>query len=121
MWQLVIDMSHCSPTIPLSTLLYPDSPDCPRGFPFMFKRIFKQVSIGVALSAAALTAHAVDITGAGASFPYPAYAKWAAKYHEEVGHRINYQSIGSGGGQQQIIAKTVDFGASDDPMKADAL
>lgn len=87
----------------------------------MFKRIFKQVSIGVALSAAALTAHAVDITGAGASFPYPAYAKWAAKYHEEVGHRINYQSIGSGGGQQQIIAKTVDFGASDDPMKADAL
>ncbi|HLT98837.1 MAG TPA: phosphate ABC transporter substrate-binding protein PstS [Burkholderiaceae bacterium] len=87
----------------------------------MFKRIFKQVSIGVALSAAALSAHAIDITGAGASFPYPAYAKWAAKYQEETGHRINYQSIGSGGGQQQIIAKTVDFGASDDPMKADAL
>jgi len=87
----------------------------------MLKRIFKQVSIGVALSAAALTAHAIDITGAGASFPYPAYAKWAAKYNEETGHRINYQSIGSGGGQQQIIAKTVDFGASDDPMKAEAL
>src|SRR5690606_3173191 len=48
----------------------------------------------------------------------PAYAKWAAQYHQETGNRINYQSIGSGGGQQQIIAKTVDFGASDDPMKA---
>jgi len=84
----------------------------------MFIRAFKQVSFGVVLSAAALTAHAVDITGAGASFPYPAYAKWAAQYHQETGNRINYQSIGSGGGQQQIIAKTVDFGASDDPMKA---
>ncbi|NLC35616.1 MAG: phosphate ABC transporter substrate-binding protein PstS, partial [Alcaligenaceae bacterium] len=84
----------------------------------MFTRVFKQLSIGVALSAAALSAHAVDITGAGASFPYPAYAKWAAQYHQETGSRINYQSIGSGGGQQQIIAKTVDFGASDDPMKA---
>jgi len=83
----------------------------------MFTRVFKQFSIGVALSAAALSAHAIDITGAGASFPYPAYAKWAAKYNEETGHRVNYQSIGSGGGQQQIIAKTVDFGASDDPMK----
>ncbi len=84
----------------------------------MFTRVFKQFSIGVALSAAALSAQAVDITGAGASFPYPAYAKWAAQYHKETGSRINYQSIGSGGGQQQIIAKTVDFGASDDPMKA---
>ena len=84
----------------------------------MFTRVFKQFSIGVALSAAALSAQAVDITGAGASFPYPAYAKWAAQYHKETGSRINYQSIGSGGGQQQIIAKTVDLGASDDPMKA---
>lgn len=87
----------------------------------MFKRVFKQVSMGVALSAAALSAHAIDITGAGASFPYPIYAKWAAQYNQETGNRINYQSIGSGGGQQQIIARTVDFGASDDPMKADAL
>ena len=87
----------------------------------MFKRVFKQISVGVALSAAALAVHAVDITGAGASFPFPIYAKWAAQYQQETGHRINYQSIGSGGGQQQIIAKTVDFGASDDPMKADAL
>ncbi len=84
----------------------------------MIKRVFKQLSVGVALSAAALSAQAIDITGAGASFPFPIYAKWAAQYQQETGARINYQSIGSGGGQQQIIAKTVDFGASDDPMKA---
>ena len=87
----------------------------------MFKRVVLQISVGVAFAATALTANAVDITGAGASFPYPIYAKWAAQYHQETGNRINYQSIGSGGGQQQIIAKTVDFGASDDPMKPDAL
>jgi phosphate transport system substrate-binding protein len=87
----------------------------------MFKRVFLQISVGIAFGAATLTAQAADITGAGASFPYPIYAKWAAQYHQETGHRVNYQSIGSGGGQQQIIAKTVDFGASDDPMKADAL
>src|SRR3546814_2200371 len=49
------------------------------------------------------------------------YAKWAMLYSKATGNRVNYQSIGSGGGQQQIIAKTVDFGASDDPMKGDAL
>ncbi len=87
----------------------------------MFTRVIKQLSVGVALSAAAMSAQAVDITGAGASFPYPIYAKWAAQYQQETGNRINYQSIGSGGGQQQIIAKTVDFGASDDPMKAEDL
>jgi phosphate transport system substrate-binding protein len=86
----------------------------------MIKRVF-QFSAGIALSVAAVTAHAIDITGAGASFPYPIYAKWAAQYHQETGHRVNYQSIGSGGGQQQIIARTVDFGASDDPMKAEHL
>ena len=69
----------------------------------------------------ALSAQAVNVTGAGASFPYPIYAKWAAAYHKETGKQVNYQSIGSGGGQQQIIAKTVDFGASDDPMKGEAL
>ncbi|OXR49091.1 MULTISPECIES: phosphate ABC transporter substrate-binding protein PstS [unclassified Pusillimonas] len=87
----------------------------------MFKRVLLQVSVGIAFGAASLAAHAADITGAGASFPYPIYAKWAAKYQEVTGNRVNYQSIGSGGGQQQIIAKTVDFGASDDPMKADLL
>ncbi len=83
----------------------------------MFKRAILRVSLGLALGTAALSAQAADITGAGASFPYPIYAKWAAQYHQETGNRVNYQSIGSGGGQQQIIAKTVDFGASDDPMK----
>jgi len=87
----------------------------------MFKRVLLQMSVGIAFGAASLAAQAADITGAGASFPYPIYAKWAAKYQETTGHRINYQSIGSGGGQQQIIAGTVDFGASDDPMKGDAL
>ena len=84
----------------------------------MIKRILINLSAGIALSSAALAVHAVDLTGAGASFPYPAYAKWAAQYHTETRARVNYQSIGSGGGQQQIIAKTVDFGASDDPMPA---
>lgn len=69
----------------------------------------------------ATTAQADTITGAGASFPYPIYAKWASLYEQATGNRVNYQSIGSGGGQQQIIAKTIDFGASDDPMKAAAL
>lgn len=87
----------------------------------MFKRVILQAAVGIAFGAASLAAQAVDITGAGASFPYPIYAKWAAQYQQETGNRINYQSIGSGGGQQQIIAKTVDFGASDDPMKADDL
>lgn len=87
----------------------------------MFKRVVVQLTAGFTLGAASLAAQAIDITGAGASFPYPVYAKWAAQYHKETGNRINYQSIGSGGGQQQIIAKTVDFGASDDPMKGQAL
>lgn len=87
----------------------------------MFKRVFKQVSVGIALGAVTLAAHATNITGAGASFPYPIYARWAADYKTATGNAVNYQSIGSGGGQKQIIAKTVDFGASDDPMPADAL
>ncbi|CAM4053660.1 phosphate ABC transporter substrate-binding protein PstS [Kerstersia similis] len=87
----------------------------------MFKRVFKQLAVGVAFGAFTLSAHAADITGAGASFPYPIYAKWASDYKAQTGNQVNYQSIGSGGGQQQIIAKTVDFGASDDPLKADKL
>ncbi len=57
------------------------------------------------------------ITGAGATFPYPAYGKWAYDYNQETGVRLNYQSIGSGGGIKQIKAKTVDFGASDAPLE----
>ena len=77
------------------------------------------------LAAAALTfgvaAHAVDITGAGATFPYPIYAKWAEAYKQKTGVGMNYQSIGSGGGIAQIKAKTVDFGASDMPLKPEDL
>ncbi len=61
---------------------------------------------------------AADITGAGATFPYPLYAKWAEQYKAKTGTGMNYQSIGSGGGIKQIQAKTVDFGASDAPLTA---
>jgi len=61
------------------------------------------------------------INGAGASFPYPLYAKWATMYERETGIKLNYQSIGSGGGIKQIKAATVDFGASDAPMKQEEL
>jgi phosphate transport system substrate-binding protein len=65
--------------------------------------------------------HAVMITGAGATFPYPLYAKWASEYKKQSGSSLNYQSIGSGGGIKQIQARTVDFGASDMPLKPDEL
>ena len=58
----------------------------------------------------------VTLVGAGASFPYPLYSKWSQVYAQQRGVRINYQSIGSGGGIRQFIARTVDFGASDGPM-----
>ncbi len=66
-------------------------------------------------------AHAADVTGAGASFPAPIYAKWADAYQKATGNKVNYQSIGSGGGIRQITAKTVDFGASDMPLKPEEL
>jgi len=66
-------------------------------------------------------ANAEDITGAGASFPAPVYARWADAYHKATQTRVNYQSIGSGGGIRQIKAKTVDFGASDAPLKEEEL
>ena len=74
-----------------------------------------------ALAVGMAPALAVDITGAGATFPYPIYAKWAAAYRNETGVGLNYQSIGSGGGIKQISAKTVDFGASDMPLKPEEL
>ena len=67
------------------------------------------------------TAVAADISGAGATFPYPIYAKWADAYKKETGIGLNYQSIGSGGGIKQIQAKTVTFGASDMPLKGEQL
>src|SRR5438874_4485126 len=82
-------------------------------------------SLTAFLGAAAVTfgvgAHALDITGAGATFPYPIYAKWAEAYKAKTGVGMNYQSIGSGGGIKQIQNKTVDFGASDMPLKPEEL
>jgi len=75
-------------------------------------------AVAVCASAAAVAA---DISGAGATFPYPIYAKWADAYKKLTGVGLNYQSIGSGGGIKQIKAKTVTFGASDMPLKPDDL
>ncbi len=71
---------------------------------------------GLVAAAMSLPANAADISGAGATFPYPIYAKWADSYKKETGVGLNYQSIGSGGGIKQIKAKTVTFGASDAPL-----
>src|SRR5580693_3387965 len=76
------------------------------------------VAAGV-LAATILPAAAVEISGAGATFPYPIYAKWADVYKKDTGVGLNYQSIGSGGGIKQITAKTVTFGATDMPLKPD--
>lgn len=75
---------------------------------------------GLLLSAGIIAgvANAAQITGAGATFPAPMYAKWAEAYKGQTGTALNYQAIGSGGGVKQILAKTVDFGASDDPVPA---
>ena len=75
----------------------------------------------IATCALVASASAADLTGAGATFPYPIYAKWADAYKKSTGTGLNYQSIGSGGGIKQITAKTVDFGASDMPLKAEDL
>jgi phosphate transport system substrate-binding protein len=76
---------------------------------------------GFLAAAAYVPAIAADISGAGATFPYPIYAKWADAYKKETGNGLNYQSIGSGGGIKQIQNKTVTFGASDAPLKGDVL
>ena len=73
------------------------------------------------IAVSAVAAHALDISGAGATFPYPIYAKWADAYKKETGSGLNYQSIGSGGGIKQITAKTVTFGATDMPLKPEQL
>jgi phosphate transport system substrate-binding protein len=79
-------------------------------------------ALTVAAAATAIVgAEAADISGAGATFPYPIYSKWADAYKKETGNGLNYQSIGSGGGIKQIKAATVTFGASDKPLKADEL
>jgi len=79
------------------------------------------LAAGAIAAAIAYPAIAIDISGAGATFPYPIYAKWADAYKKETGAGLNYQSIGSGGGIKQITARTVTFGASDMPLKPDEL
>lgn len=76
---------------------------------------------GAAAALAFATASAAEITGAGATFPAPVYAKWAEAYKAATNNALNYQAIGSGGGVKQITAKTVDFGATDDPMSGEDL
>ena len=84
----------------------------------MTSHVLLRVALTGAVScAAALPLRAAEISGAGATFPYPIYAKWAEAYQKVGGVQLNYQSIGSGGGIKQIKAKTVTFGASDKPLK----
>ena len=81
---------------------------------------FRIAALALATSFAA-GAMAADVTGAGASFVYPAMSKWSADYKSATGKQVNYQSIGSGGGIAQIKAATVDFGSSDAPLKPEEL
>ncbi|MFL6621964.1 MAG: phosphate ABC transporter substrate-binding protein PstS [Sulfurifustis sp.] len=85
------------------------------------KRGFLRAAFVVAATGVVGVAMAADITGAGATFPYPIYAKWADAYKNKTGIGLNYQSIGSGGGIKQITAKTVAFGASDKPLSQEEL
>jgi phosphate transport system substrate-binding protein len=85
------------------------------------KQLLATLIIGTSAAFASTATLAADITGAGATFPYPIYAKWAEMYKKATGNGLNYQSVGSGAGIKQIKAKTVDFGASDMPLPADEL
>jgi len=82
---------------------------------------FIKAIVAAGLVAASTSAFAADITGAGATFPFPIYSKWADAYKKETGNGLNYQSIGSGAGIKQIQAKTVTFGATDAPLKPEQL
>ena len=82
---------------------------------------FVKIIVAAGLVPASTSAFAADITGAGATFPFPIYSKWADAYKKETGNGLSYQSIGSGGGIKQIQAKTVTFGATDMPLKIDQL
>src|SRR5690606_26187557 len=85
------------------------------------KLLPKFLAISAVAFSVGFSAQAAEITGAGATFPAPVYAKWAEAYKAATGNALNYQAIGSGGGVRQIKAKTVDFGASDDPIPGDEL
>jgi len=82
---------------------------------------FMKAIAAAGLVVASTSAFAADITGAGATFPFPVYSKWADAYKKETGTALNYQSIGSGAGIKQIQAKTVTFGATDMPLKPEQL
>jgi phosphate transport system substrate-binding protein len=82
---------------------------------------FVRTIVAAGLVAVSTSAFAADITGAGATFPFPIYSKWADAYKKDTGNGLNYQSIGSGAGIKQIQAKTVTFGATDAPLKAEQL
>lgn len=98
---------------------HPPQSVCMKGMQMNFPLI--RTAVALAMTVGASAAMAQDVTGAGASFPAPLYAKWADSYNKATGARINYQSVGSGAGMKQIRGKTVDFGASDAPLKDDEL
>ena len=84
----------------------------------MSSHVFVRAALaGACVVAVAMPLQAAEISGAGATFPYPIYAKWAEAYQQTSGVQLNYQSIGSGGGIKQIRARTVTFGATDKPLK----
>ncbi len=87
----------------------------------MSLNVIRSVALAAATGLSVSVSFAQDVTGAGATFPAPIYAKWADAYNKATGARINYQSVGSGAGIKQIKAKTVDFGASDMPLKDEEL
>src|SRR5512147_1976491 len=87
----------------------------------MMKTILKLILLAI-LAVPGVQAEAAEtLNGAGATFPYPVYSAWAYDYNKVTGAQLNYQSIGSGGGQRQVAERTVDFGASDDPLKPEQL
>lgn len=110
----VTQLSHKLPRVRIGNISQLTEGDCMN---------FRIHVASVALAAIGFTgmAAAQDVTGAGASFPAPLYARWAADYNKATGVKINYQSVGSGAGIRQIDAKTVAFGASDAPLKDDEL
>src|SRR3954467_7560921 len=85
------------------------------------KHLFASLVVGASAAMTMSIVSAADMTGAGATFPYPIYAKWAEMYKKATNNGLNYQSVGSGAGIKQIKARTVDFGASDMPLPADEL
>jgi phosphate transport system substrate-binding protein len=125
-YNFVMVLTHwCRKLLPVEPSLVQQLIDSLQGF-LMNKSIFKSVLATTMVSffgvaAVSSAANAQSITGAGATFPAPIYAKWAAEYNKATGVKVNYQSVGSGAGIKQIDSKTVDFGASDMPQTDEVL